>query len=174
VARASSSSFLRALPLESTLTRAESLGGTSTTDSPEPANFTARCLPSPPASSTAQRRSGNRFAQRSSDLRPERSCGKEARSRSSPLASSTAATATDVFIQPQRNCLEIQNGSRIGAPKAAKMGRRGPDRPPTPAKEVRSGGLQLFSKQFQKVNSANFASTAVSEVGEERCDKSCN
>jgi hypothetical protein len=34
VARASSSPFLRALPLESTRTRAESLDGTSTTDSP--------------------------------------------------------------------------------------------------------------------------------------------
>ena len=45
VARASSPSFLRALPLESTRTLAESLGGTSTTDSPEPANLTARCLP---------------------------------------------------------------------------------------------------------------------------------
>jgi hypothetical protein len=44
VARASSPSFLRAFPakLESTLTLAESLGGTSTTDSPEPANLTAR------------------------------------------------------------------------------------------------------------------------------------
>jgi hypothetical protein len=42
VARASSPSSLRALPLESTLTLAESLGGTSTTDSPEPANLTAR------------------------------------------------------------------------------------------------------------------------------------
>jgi hypothetical protein len=44
VARASSPSFLRALPakLESTLTRAESLGGTSTTDSPVTANLPAR------------------------------------------------------------------------------------------------------------------------------------
>jgi hypothetical protein len=33
------------LPLESTRTRAESLGETSTTDSPEAANLTARCLP---------------------------------------------------------------------------------------------------------------------------------
>jgi hypothetical protein len=71
VARASSSSLLRALPLESTRTRAESLGGTSTTDSPEPANLTARCLPRPPAFSTAQRRLGNRLAQLSRDLRPK-------------------------------------------------------------------------------------------------------
>ena len=42
VARASTPSFLRALPLESTLPRAESLGGTSTTDSPVVANLTAR------------------------------------------------------------------------------------------------------------------------------------
>jgi hypothetical protein len=42
VATASTRSFLRAFPLESTLTRAESLGGTSTTDSPEPASLTAR------------------------------------------------------------------------------------------------------------------------------------
>jgi hypothetical protein len=42
VARASSQSFLRAVPLESRRTRAESLGGTSTTDSPEAANLTAR------------------------------------------------------------------------------------------------------------------------------------
>jgi hypothetical protein len=59
VARASSPSFLRALPakLESTRTRAESLGGTSTTDSPAADNLTARCLPrghwrSPPPRAT--------------------------------------------------------------------------------------------------------------------------
>jgi hypothetical protein len=51
-----------------------------------------------------------------------------------------------------------------GAPKAAKMGRRSPDRPTAPAKEVRSRRLQLFSKQFQKVNSANFALTEFYEV----------
>jgi hypothetical protein len=44
LARASSSSLLRASPakLESSRTRAESLGATSTTDSPEPANLPAR------------------------------------------------------------------------------------------------------------------------------------
>ena len=42
VARASSSSFLRALPVESRRTRAESFGGTSTTDSPVAANLPAR------------------------------------------------------------------------------------------------------------------------------------
>jgi hypothetical protein len=45
VARASRSSFLRELPVESTRTRAESFGGTSTTNSPEAANLPARCLP---------------------------------------------------------------------------------------------------------------------------------
>jgi hypothetical protein len=68
VARASTPSFLRALPVESTRTRAESLGGTSTTDSPEAANLPAKCRPRPPAFSTAQRRSGNLLAQRSRDL----------------------------------------------------------------------------------------------------------
>ena len=97
VARASSPSFLRALPLESSRTLAESLGGTSTTDSPAAANLPARCRPRPPAFSTAQRRSGNRFAQRSRALKPARFCRKLARSRSSPLASSTAATATDAL-----------------------------------------------------------------------------
>jgi hypothetical protein len=53
---------LRVLPIESTRTRAESLGGTSTTDSPAAANLPAMCRPRPPAFSTAQRRSGNRFA----------------------------------------------------------------------------------------------------------------
>ena len=53
VARASSPSFLRALPLESTRTRAESLGGTSTTHSPGAANVLARCRPRPLAFSTA-------------------------------------------------------------------------------------------------------------------------
>jgi hypothetical protein len=44
VAKASTPSFLRALPakLESTLTRAESFGGTSTTDSPVATSLTAR------------------------------------------------------------------------------------------------------------------------------------
>ena len=42
VAKASTPSFFRALPLESTLTRAESFGGTSTTDSPVATSLTAR------------------------------------------------------------------------------------------------------------------------------------
>ena len=50
---ASTPSFLRSLPVESTLTRAESLGGTSTTDSPKATNFPAKYLPRPPAFSTA-------------------------------------------------------------------------------------------------------------------------
>ena len=53
--------------------------------------------PRPLAFSTAQRRSGRRLAQRSRDPRPSRFCGKAARSRSSPVTSSTAATATDAL-----------------------------------------------------------------------------
>jgi hypothetical protein len=44
----------------------------------------------------------------------------------------------------------------IGVPKAAKWGRRDTDRPLPAAKEARLKGLQLFSKQFRKVNSAKF------------------
>ena len=58
-----------------------------------------------------------------------------------------------------RNCLENRNGSRIGATKVAKRGRRSPDRLPLAAKEVRSRRLQLFSKQFRKGSSPNFAGT---------------
>jgi hypothetical protein len=82
VASASRPSFLGVLPLQSTRTRAESaesaesLGGTSTTDSPAATSLPARCLPSPPAFSIAQRRSGKRFAQRWRRLKPARSCGK--------------------------------------------------------------------------------------------------
>jgi hypothetical protein len=83
VARASTPSFLRALPakLESTLTRAESLGGTSTTDSPEPANLTARCLPEAAGVFHRPTTLGEPFRlKRSRALRPARSCGKLARS----------------------------------------------------------------------------------------------
>ena len=96
VARASRRSFLRALPVESNLTFAESLGGTSTTDSPAAESLWAKCLPNPPAFSMAQRRLGKRFAQRSRVLKPERFCGKVAHSRSSP-SSLTAATAIDAL-----------------------------------------------------------------------------
>ena len=67
VTRASSSSFFRALPALRAPAHAlkESLDGTSTTDSPAAANLWARYRPRPPAFSTAQRRSPNRFAQRS-------------------------------------------------------------------------------------------------------------
>jgi hypothetical protein len=55
VARASSPSFFLALPakLESTLTLAESLGGTSTTHSPAATSLPAKCLPRPRAFSIA-------------------------------------------------------------------------------------------------------------------------
>ena len=42
----------------------------------------------------------------------------------------------------------IQNGSHIGATQAAKMDRRSPYQLTLGAKEVRSRGLQLLSKQF--------------------------
>ena len=98
VARASSLSFLRALPakLESTRTRAESLGATRPPPTrrslpaslpgayPEAASvldgLTTLGEPCRPASSRA--------------LKPARFCGKLARSMSSPVASSTTATAT--------------------------------------------------------------------------------
>src|SRR5215217_2087712 len=65
---------------------------------------------------------------------------------------------------PFRNCLEIRNGSRIGAQKAAKRGQRSPDQLPLGAIEGCSRCLLLFSKQFRKVNSANFVITKFSEV----------
>jgi hypothetical protein len=89
---ASRRSFLRALPTESTLTFAESLGGTSTTSSPAPTSFCATGRPMPAAPSTAQRRSGNRFDQCSSACRPLRSAGKAMWLMISPF-SSMAATA---------------------------------------------------------------------------------
>jgi hypothetical protein len=52
-AMASSPSFLRTLPLQSTHTRAETLGGMSTTDSSAAHNLPARCQPRPPAFSIA-------------------------------------------------------------------------------------------------------------------------
>lgn len=89
---ASSSPFLRAFPVESTRTRAESLAGTSTTSSPEAASLWAKCRPRPPAFSIAHRRSGKRLAHLSSALSPTRLWGKEVRPSSSPCPSS-AATA---------------------------------------------------------------------------------
>ena len=91
MARASSPSFLRELPVESTRTLAESLGrhvhhGFAGHGQPP------RQVPTKAAGVLHRlgRRSGNLFAQRSSAL-------KTARSRSSPKASSTAATATDAL-----------------------------------------------------------------------------
>jgi hypothetical protein len=51
-----------------------------------------------------------------------------------------------------RNFLEIRSGSRIGATKAAKRGRRSLDQPTPPAKEGHSRRLQLFSKQFSTLS----------------------
>jgi hypothetical protein len=47
-----------------------------------------------------------------------------------------------------RNCLENRDRRRIGVPKAAKRGRRAPNRPLPEAEEARSRGLWLFSEQF--------------------------
>ena len=121
VARASSPSFFLALPLESTLTFAESLGGTSTTASPVAANLPARCLPRPRAFSIAQRRSGNRFAQRSRSLRPARSCAKVADSTNSPT-SSTTATATDALwgsTPIETFIMRARTSVSVGLPPAA-------------------------------------------------------
>jgi hypothetical protein len=96
VARASSPSLLRALPAK-------------LAPAPVPKAWAPRPLPiglSPPTSPPGaypeaacvlhrlERRSGYLLAQRSRALRPTRSCGKLACSRSSPKTSSMAATAT--------------------------------------------------------------------------------
>jgi|SRR5829696_7529361 len=46
-----------------------------------------------------------------------------------------------------RHSLDTRNGSRVGATKAVKRGRRSPDRQTLAAKEVRLRRLQLFPKQ---------------------------
>jgi hypothetical protein len=65
---------------------------------------------------------------------------------------------------PFRNCLEIRDRSRIGAPRAAKRGRRSPDSGASCRQRGAVRRLRLFSKQFPRVNSANFAITEFSEV----------
>jgi hypothetical protein len=89
---ASRRSFLRALPVESTRTREESLGGTSTTLSPAARSFCAKGRPMPPAPSTAERRSGKRFAHRSRARSPFRVAGKVSCPTNSPCSSITATT----------------------------------------------------------------------------------
>jgi hypothetical protein len=89
---ASSSSFLRPWPTESTLTRAESFAGTSTTSSPAERSRCERGLPRPLAPSMAHRRSGKRFAHRSNACKPRRFAENSVRSSSS-LCSSNTATA---------------------------------------------------------------------------------
>jgi hypothetical protein len=101
VARASSPSFLRALPakLESTRTRAESLGAARPPPTRRPPPTSPRGA-YPEAARVLNRPTalGETFRPASSkDLRPARFCGKLARSTSSPPASSTAATATDAL-----------------------------------------------------------------------------
>ena len=122
VARASSPSFLRALPRR---------------EHPHPRRKLGRHVhhrlargSQPPRQVPTQttgvlhrlgRRSGKRFAQRSRDLKPARSCGKEARSSSSPVASSTAATATEPLwgSTPMRTFMGAYlRFGRISAPSA--------------------------------------------------------
>jgi hypothetical protein len=97
VARASSSSFLRALPQESTCIRAESLGGTSSTDSSAATNLWARYRPSSPAFPTTQRRSPNRFAQRPQRLSGQYGLLREASTLDELAELATAVTAIDAL-----------------------------------------------------------------------------
>jgi hypothetical protein len=75
--------FFRALPVESTLTREESLGATSTTLSPAAKSFWAKGRPMPLAPSTAQRRPGKRFAHRCAG--PALLCGWPGKSPAQPI-----------------------------------------------------------------------------------------
>ena len=65
-AAASMLSFLRRPPRDNSRTRAVAVDGTSVTVSPRLINHWARCRPRPHAFSTAQHRSGKRFAHTSS------------------------------------------------------------------------------------------------------------
>src|SRR5215217_8070889 len=59
-----------------------------------------------------------------------------------------------------------------GAPKAAKRGRRSPDRPPRAAKEALSRRLQLFSKQFRRVFSPKFVGVVYNVRAPKECSRS--
>src|SRR5215213_6437130 len=65
-----------------------------------------------------------------------------------------------------RNCLEIRDRSRIGAPSAAKRGRRSPDSGASCRQRGTVRRLRLFSKQFRKVRSPKFACRSVLETSE--------
>ena len=65
---------------------------------------------------------------------------------------------------------KIRMGSKSGLRVPAKKGRRSLDRPLLAARDTRSRSLQLFSKQFRKCNSTNFALVNVtSERAEYKC-----
>src|SRR5215207_6989504 len=57
---------------------------------------------------------------------------------------------------PFRNCLEIRDRSRMGAPRAAKRGGRSPNSGASCHQRGALRRFRLFSKQFQKGNSAKF------------------
>src|SRR5215207_11039809 len=63
---------------------------------------------------------------------------------------SGACRGSSIHPSAWRNCLEIRNGSRIGATKAAKMGRRSPDRLPLGAKEARSRRLRPTFRTYKR------------------------
>jgi hypothetical protein len=90
--RASFSSFLFDVPLDSSRTRAPSLGCTSMTCSPAATSCWASTWPRPPAPSTAQVRSGQPAAQSSSLV----AWRDEARTVSSPSGTSAESIATAV------------------------------------------------------------------------------
>src|SRR5829696_1403821 len=63
---------------------------------------------------------------------------------------------------PFRNCLEIRDRSRIGAPRAAKRGGRSPNSGASCHQRGALRRFRLFSKQFRKENSPKFAGTEYS------------
>jgi hypothetical protein len=78
-------------------------------------------------------------------------CVERSRGLEDPNLSLSAPPVCGPFLQLRsswRNSLDIRNGSRVGATKAVKRGRRSPDRQILAAKEVRLRRLQLFPKQF--------------------------
>src|SRR5215204_5113093 len=69
-----------------------------------------------------------------------------------------------------RNCLEIRDRSRIGAPRAAKRGGRSPNSGASCHQRGALRRFRLFSKQFRKGNSAKFGcSKQFSEASTRRC-----
>src|SRR5829696_8754098 len=71
---------------------------------------------------------------------------------------------------PFRNCLEIRDRSRIGAPRAAKRGGRSPNSGASCHQRGALRRFRLFSKQFRKGNSAKFGcSKQFSEASTRRC-----